>query len=70
MDVVFRRTGARRYAVNVHVTGRPLQVMDPAPGFDDHIPHDLVHYVVEAELRLFAGLLAFFDGSEAPSALP
>ncbi|HYP77332.1 MAG TPA: hypothetical protein VER12_15285 [Polyangiaceae bacterium] len=30
--------------------------MSPAPGFDAHIPHDLVHYVVEAELRLEAGV--------------
>jgi hypothetical protein len=56
MDVLFKRTGPRRYAVNVHVDGRASQIMDPAPGFDDHIPHDLVHYVVEAELRLCAGV--------------
>lgn len=30
--------------------------MSPAPGFDEHIPHDLVHYVVEAELGLEAGV--------------
>jgi hypothetical protein len=30
--------------------------MNPAPGYDDHIPHDLVHYVVEAELKLGAGV--------------
>jgi hypothetical protein len=30
--------------------------MDPAPGYDDDIPHDLVHYVVEAELALGAGV--------------
>jgi len=56
MDVLFRRTGERRYAVVVQVAGRPPQTMDPAPGFDDHIPHDLVHYVVEAELGLAAGV--------------
>jgi hypothetical protein len=56
MDVSFRRTGARRYAVVVETAGKAPQVMDPAPGFDEHIPHDLVHYVVEAELRLSAGV--------------
>lgn len=56
MDVHFRRTGERRYAVIVHVAGQAPQVMDPAPGFDAHIPHDLVHYVVEAELGLRSGV--------------
>jgi hypothetical protein len=56
MVVVFRRTDARRYAVILEAPGEPEQVMDPAPGFDDHIPHDLVHYVVEAELGLASGV--------------
>jgi hypothetical protein len=56
VDVIFRRTGARRYAVLVGVPGREAQTMNPAPGFDEHIPHDLVHYVVEAELQLQAGV--------------
>jgi hypothetical protein len=56
MQVVFRRTGARRYAVIVRVSGLPEQGLDPAPGYDDHVPHDLVHYVVEAELGLKAGV--------------
>jgi hypothetical protein len=30
--------------------------MDPAPGYDDDIPHDIVHYVVEAELGLSNGV--------------
>jgi len=56
MDVIFRRTGERRYAVIVQVPGRPAQVMDPAPGFDPSIPHDLVHYLVEAELGMESGV--------------
>lgn len=56
MLVIFRRTGARRYAVIVQSPGHAAQTMDPAPGFDPHIPHDLVHYVVEAELGLDAGV--------------
>jgi hypothetical protein len=56
MDVSFKRTGAHRYAVVVNVSGRAAQVMDPAPGYDDDIPHDLVHYVVEAELGLTRGV--------------
>jgi hypothetical protein len=56
MDVIFERTGERRYAVIIEIPGRAVQKMHPAPGFDDHIPHDLVHYVVEAELGLAAGV--------------
>jgi hypothetical protein len=56
MRVIFRRTGERRYAVVVEVPGEAAQTMSPAPGFDAHIPHDLVHYVVEAELGLDAGV--------------
>lgn len=56
MRVTFQRTGERGYAVVVEVPGLAAQTMSPAPGFDEHIPHDLVHYVVEAALRLEAGV--------------
>jgi hypothetical protein len=56
MLVAFKRTGARRYAVILTRSGESPQAMDPAPGYDDDIPHDLVHYVVEAELGLESGV--------------
>ena len=56
MNVRFRRTGVRRYAVVVTLAGEPPRAMDPAPAYDDDIPHDLVHYVVEAELGLANGV--------------
>jgi hypothetical protein len=56
VQVAFKRTGVRRYAVIVSVPGRSVLTADPAPGYDDDIPHDLVHYVVEAELRLANGV--------------
>lgn len=56
MRVSFKRTGARRYAVIVELPGHDLQVLDPAPGYDDDVPHDLVHYIVEAELGLDSGV--------------
>jgi hypothetical protein len=56
MNVAFRRTGARRYAVVVSLEGEPARVIEPAPGYDDDIPHDLVHYLVEAELGLTYGV--------------
>jgi hypothetical protein len=30
--------------------------MNPAPGYDDSLPHDLVHFVVEAELGISRGI--------------
>jgi len=56
MIVTFRRIGERRYAVVIEVPGEAPQMMSPAPGFDHYIPHDLVHYVVEAELGLESGV--------------
>lgn len=52
----FKRTGARRYAVIVSAQHAPTRSADPAPGYDHDIPHDLVHYVVEAELGLTNGV--------------
>src|SRR6185503_5263043 len=52
MIVVFHRTGQRRYAVEVQRPGFPNLVMNPAPGYDPRLPHDLMHLVVEAQLGL------------------
>jgi hypothetical protein len=54
--VSFKRTGIGRYAVVVAVPRGPTLAADPAPGYDADIPHDLVHYVVEAELGLTNGV--------------
>ena len=56
MVVVFRRTGERRYAVDVKRPPYRDLEMDPAPGYDQLMPHDLMHLVVEAELGLKQGI--------------
>lgn len=56
MDVTFTRTGERRYGVLVTVPGEAPQWMNPAPGYDPDVPHDMVHYLVEAELKLMGGV--------------
>ena len=56
MDVTFARTGKRRYAVEVSRTNAPDVVMHPAPGYDDHVPHDLVHFFVETHWGLRDGV--------------
>ena len=52
MLVVFRRNGERRYSVEAQRPGRPDVVMNPAPGYDPLVPHDMMHMVVEAQLGL------------------
>ncbi len=52
MTLVFRRTGQRRYAVEVQRAGLPDLEMNPAPGYDPRMPHDMMHLVVEAQLGL------------------
>ena len=56
MVLVFRRTGTRRYVVEAHRENWPDLEMNPAPGFDPWIPHDLMHLVVEAQLGLDDGI--------------
>lgn len=55
MLLVFRRTGDRRYAVVAKRAEMPDVEMDPAPGYSELIPHDLMHLVVEAKLGLARG---------------
>jgi hypothetical protein len=56
MIVVFRCTGERRYAVEAQRAGFPNVMMNPAPGYDPLIPHDMMHLVVEAQLGLRRGI--------------
>jgi hypothetical protein len=49
MLVHFRKLGGRRYSVLVEPEHGPALVAHPAPGYDDHLPHDLLHFVAEAE---------------------
>lgn len=56
MKLVFRRTGERRYTVEAHRTGFANLEMNPAPGYDPLIPHDMMHLVVEAQLGLAHGI--------------
>lgn len=69
VHVTFTRTGERRYGVLATAPGQEQRQLNPAPGYDPDIPHDLVHYLVEAELKLTGGLfgrLAAGGGSLLP----
>lgn len=52
MQVEFKRTGERRYAVKILRDNLPDLELNPAPGFDPLMPHDLMHFIVEQELDL------------------
>jgi hypothetical protein len=56
MRVTFTRTAARRYRVSVHRDRAPDLVLEPAPGFDAYLPHDLIHFAVECHWRLRDGV--------------
>ena len=56
MEVTSVRTGERRYAVIARPERWPAITMDPAPGFDPRLPHDLVHYAIEREHGIELGV--------------
>lgn len=56
MNVTFTRTGERRYRVSVDGPGVISSWMEPAPGYDARLPHDMAHFVVENELGITGGV--------------
>ncbi len=51
MKVTFVKKGERRYAVEVHRDRCP-DLWCGSIGYDDRLPHDLLHFVAEAEFGL------------------
>jgi len=56
MKVTFTRTAERRYRVSVDGVGIEPSYMEPAPGYDPELPHDLAHFIVERELGIKGGI--------------
>src|SRR5688572_13919908 len=56
MNVTFTRTAERRYRVSVEGPGVVSSWMEPAPGYDARLPHDMAHFVVENELGIAGGI--------------
>ena len=56
MNVTFTRTAERRYRVSVDGPGLVPSFMEPAPGYDARLPHDMAHFVVERELGIDGGV--------------
>lgn len=55
MKVKFVKTEERRYAVTVARERYP-DLRCGSIGFDEHLPHDILHFVAEAELGLDGGV--------------
>ena len=71
MRITFTRTGERRYRVTAEREGAPTVAIEPAPGFDEHLPHDLVHFLVEQHWRLREGIFGDLEtGGTAGTFLP
>ena len=52
MNVTFTRTAERHYPVSVEGPGVVSSWMEPAPGYDARLPHDMAHFEVENELGI------------------
>ena len=55
MDVTFTKEAGRRYLISVARERGPELAPRHGPGYDDYLPHDAVHFLVEAEARLVGG---------------
>ena len=55
MKVTFEKIAGRRYGVYVQRDTAPDLAIH-GPGYDDDLPHDLLHFVAEAELGLDGGV--------------
>jgi hypothetical protein len=71
MQVTFKKCDGRRYFVTIERENGPALVPRFAPGYDDLMPHDLAHYLVEEHfgisLGVFGQLAAGGSGVFAPA---
>lgn len=56
MKVTFTKTAERRYSVSVEGPKIDPIKMHPAPGYDERLPHDAAHFIVENELGIMGGV--------------
>lgn len=56
LQIEFCRTGQRAYSVKIRRDRSTALEMNPAPGYDAEMPHDLLHLIVESELGLQRGI--------------
>jgi hypothetical protein len=66
VEVTFTRTAERRYSATI-TRERWGTVSMMCPGYDTWLPHDLVHFVAEAECRIEYGLFGRYAAGFDPS---
>ena len=66
MDVTFTKLSGRRYRMTVVRARGPELAPRQGPGYDDYLPHDAVHFLVEAEARLTGGAFGWVAAAEQP----
>lgn len=71
VKVSFIKSGVHRYGVTVERDSATDLQMHPAPGYDDWLPHDMVHLVVEREAGLKDGIFGqLAAGGDAHTFVP
>lgn len=56
MRVTFTRTSERGYSLAIEGPSIQAAKLDPAPGYDPRLPHDVAHFIVENELGIKGGI--------------
>ncbi len=56
MEVTFTKLQGRRYLMTVVRDRGPELAPRQGPGYNDYLPHDAVHFIVEAEAALSGGV--------------
>ena len=54
--MTFTKIHERGYSVSVEGPGINSSTMNPAPGYDDRLPHDVAHFIVEQDLGIMGGV--------------
>lgn len=53
--MTFTKVAGRRYTISLARRTGPALATRYAPGYDDYLPHDAVHFLAEAEAGLRGG---------------
>jgi hypothetical protein len=66
MRAHFLKSSRRHYGVVVERDRGPAVMVEPAPGYDDFLPHDLLHFVAEVEWGLDDGIFGQLAAGRDP----
>jgi hypothetical protein len=64
VEVTFTKLPGRRYEMSIVREHGPRLAPRGGPGYHDYLPHDAVHFLVEAEARLAGGVFGRIAGGQ------